>query len=245
MSVIAFRPAVTVTAREDGTGKPIHALAFAPTGETRRRLADHRLVFRPRADGFQLYAQFNAEAGNARLGPITERTSFVFGISLAETDFSARYHPELGPETGPNLYLANLDANGSMRRSGSLARGATVERADGARIVGRRLNARADLTATPKPRRLKVSDRFKPSRTVATVDLNAVAGSESAAVAIDLTDDPASAYTLAPQPGGAPKITLFADDELAGRGAFGVLEIAAGPEPADGRTYFAAFRRRA
>lgn len=246
MSVIAFRPAVTVMVGEDGTGRPIRALSFEPTGETLSRLADHRLVFRPRADGFQLYAQYNPEAGNARLGPITERTSFVFGVRLAETDFTARYHPKLGPETGPNLYLANLNANGSVRGSGSLARGATVEKADGARIVGRRLTARADLTATPKPARLKVTDRFKPSRIVADLAVNAVAGSDSASVAIDLSEDRAAAYTLAPQPGGAPKITLFANDELAGRGAFGVLEIvadpSAGPDPAGGRAYFAAFR---
>ncbi len=248
MSVTAFRPFVTATVEENGTGKAIHALGFEPTSATAQRLADHKLVFRPRANGFQLYAQFNPEAGNARLGAVAARTSFVFGIRLTEPDFLARYHPDLDRATGPNLYLANLDADGTVRASGGLSLGATVEKADAARIVARRLNARADLTATPEPASLKVTDRFDPSRTVADVPVDAIANSTSAAVAIDLSADLAAAYTLAPQPANKPKTTLFADVELAGRGAFGVLELVAepsvGPEPAGGRKYSATFRRR-
>ena len=123
MSVTAFRPVVTVTVEEKGTGKAIPALGFEPTSATAQRLADHKLVFRPRANGFQLYAQFNPEAGNARLGAIAARTSFVFGIRLTEADFLARYHPDLDPATGPNLYLANLDADGTVRTSGQLSLG--------------------------------------------------------------------------------------------------------------------------
>ena len=248
MSTLAFRPAFTVTVDEQGTGKAVSALGFEPTPTTERRLADHRMVFRPRAAGFQLYAQFNPEAGDARLGPITARTSFVFAIQLMESDFLARYHPDLDPATGPNLYLANLDADGSVRPSGALGLGATVERADAARIVGRRLNARADLTAVPAPTSLKVTDRFDPARTVADVAVAASAGSTTAAVAIDLSADAADAFSLAPQPADTPRTTLFADDELAGRGAFGVLELVAaptaGPDPAGGRAYTATFRRR-
>ncbi len=248
MSVIAFRPIATVTVTDQGTGKAIATLAFAPTPTTERRLADHRIVFRQRAAGFQLYAQFNPEAGNARLGPITVRTSFVFAIRRSESDFLARYHPDLDPATGPNLYLANLDADGSVRPSGALSVGPTVEKADAAHIVGRRLNARADLSAMPAPASLKVADRFDPARTVADVSVNGIAGSTTAAVAIDLSADAAAAFTLAPQPADTPKTTLYADDELAGRGVFGVLELvadpSAGPEPAGGRAYTATFRRR-
>jgi hypothetical protein len=248
MSVIAFRPFITVAVEEDGTGKAIRALAFAPTPRTAARLADHRLVFRPRPDGFQLYAQHNLEAGGARLAPIAARTAFHFGIRLAQSDFLARYHPDLDPATGPCLYLANLEADGAVRASGALSRGATVEAADAARIVGRRLNALADLSLSPKPTSLKLTDRYDPARTVATAPVAAPAGSASAAVAFDLGADPATAFTLAPQPGGVPKTTLIADDDLAGRGAFGVLELVAapmpGPDPTGGRKYVARFRRR-
>jgi hypothetical protein len=248
MSVVTFRPFITVTVEEQTTGKPIHALSFGPTAATARRLADHRLIVRPRANGFQIYAKFNPEAGNARLGAFAGRTSLVFGIRLSEADFLARYQPDLDSTIGPNLYLTNRDPDGSVRKSGRLSLGDTVEKADAARIVGRRLNARTDHSATSAAASLKVTDRFDPSRTVANVPVNSIANSGSAAVAIDLSADRAVAYTLAPQPAGNPKMTLFVDDELAGRGAFGALELvaepSAGPEPAGGRIYSATFRRR-
>lgn len=187
-------------------------------------------------------------AGNARVGAPATRASFVFGIRLLEPDFLARYHPDLGSDTGPNLYLTNLDAKGAVRTAGSLSRKATVEKVDAARIVARHLIARADLTAKLQPARLKVTDRFRRSRTVADVAVHAVANASTATVAIDLAADLGAAYVLAPQPADKPRITLFADDELAGRGAFGVLELVAdpavGPEPAGGRKYTAQFRRR-
>lgn len=247
MSVTAFVPFITVAVRESETNKPIGALAFEPTPSTVRRLADHKLILRPRGDGFRIYAQNNPAAGNARLAPITARTSLVFIMRSTQPGFLDRYHPDLDPETGPNLYLANLDDDGTPRAGGPLSASATVEQADAARIVGRRLNARADLTATPKPTGVKLSDRYEATRVVANVAIAATAGSERAAVALDLSADPGSAYTLAMQPSGA-RTTLFADDELAGRGALGVLNLVAipfpGPDPAAGRDYTATFRRR-
>lgn len=247
MSVTAFAPFISVAVRESGTNKPIGAFAFEPTPSTARRLADHKLILRPRADGFRLYAQNNPAAGNARLAPITARTALVFIMRSIQPGFLDRYHPDLDPETGPNLYLSNLEDDGTPRAGGSLSAGATVEKADAARIVGRRLNARADLTATPRPTGVKLSDRYEATRVVANVAIAATAGSERAAVALDLSADPGSAYALAMQPSGA-RTTLFADDELAGRGAFGVLNLVAGPfsgpDPAAGRDYTATFRRR-
>lgn len=247
MSIAAFVPFISVAVKENGSNKPIGALAFEPTPSTSRLLADHRLIFRPRADGFRLYARNNPAAANARLAPITARTALIFGVRATQPGFLERYHPDLDPETGPNLYLANLDNDGTPRASGALSAGATVEQADAARITGRRLNARADLTATPKPTGVKLSDRYKATRVVATVAITADAGSERAAVALDVSADPGSAYTLSMQPSGA-RTTLFADDELVGRGALGVLQLVAGPfpgpDPAAGREYTATFRRR-
>jgi hypothetical protein len=93
-----------------------------------------------------------------------------------------------------------------------------------------------------------VTDRHDPSRTVANVPINAVADAESATVRIDLTEDAGNAYRLNPRPGGNPQAALFADDEMAGRGAFGALELIArpfpGPDPSAGRLFTATFRRR-
>lgn len=247
MSIAAFVPFISVAVRENGTSKPIGALAFEPTPSTARLLADHKLIFRPRADGFRLYARNNPAAGNARLAPITARTALIFGLRPTEPGFLDRYHPDLDTATGPNLYLSNLDNDGTPRAGGKLSIGDTVEKADGARIAGRKLNARADMTASPKPTGVKVRDRYEASRIAADVPFNAATGSESAAAAIDLSADPGLAYTLAIQPSGA-NTALFADDEVAGRGALGVLHLVAGPfpgpDPAAGRDYTATFRRR-
>ncbi|VVN48639.1 hypothetical protein PS862_01252 [Pseudomonas fluorescens] len=188
MSIVAFRPCLGVTVKDD-KGKELTALAFEPTADTRRCLNDQRLVFRLRAAGFQVYAQYNPQVGNLRLAPITRRTSLVFSIRLKEADLLERFHPDLDATTGSNLYLVNLDDDGTVRASGTLSRGNTVEAADAARIVGRR-----------------------------------------------------------PQPSGSPRTVLFVSDELAGRGAFGALELVLapfpGPDPAAGRQYTVTFRRR-
>lgn len=248
MSVTTFRPFMSFSVEENATGKPIAALSLVPTAATRQRLDNHRLVFRPRSNGFQLYAQHNPQAGDARLAPITARTPLMFGAWLVEPDFLDRYHPDLDPAGGASLYLSNLDADGSVRASGAVSRGATVETEDTVRIVGRRLNARADLTTNPAPTTLRVVDRYDPARVVANAAVNAVGNSTSANVALDLSVDRAAAYTLVPQPAGSPQSNIFVDDELARGGAFAVIELVSaplpGPDPAAGRTYLARFRRR-
>ena len=90
MSVTAFVPFISVAVRESGTNKPIGALAFEPTPSTVRRLADHKLILRPRGDGFRIYAQNNPAAGNARLAPITARTALVFSVRATEPGFLQR-----------------------------------------------------------------------------------------------------------------------------------------------------------
>ena len=246
MSTTAYVPFISVAVAGDD-GKPIRGISFVPTAATVNRLLDHRLIIRTRSDGFQLYSQKNPQAGNVRLAPITAPTAFIFSLRSSQPDFLARYHPDLDPETGPNLYLSNLENDGSPRAGGKLSAGDTVETADAARITGRKFNARADMTATPKPTGVKALDRYKASRVAADVKFNAAAGSENAAALVDLSADPGSAYTLAIQPSGA-KTTVFADDELAGHGALGVLQLVAapfpGPDPGAGRAYTATFRRR-
>lgn len=248
MSIISFRPVMSLAVEEDGTGKPVTALRLKPTSVTRRKIADHRLVFRPRPDGFQLYGQHNPQAGDARLAPITVRTPLVFGAWLIEPDFLDRYHPDLEAAGGASLYLANLNADGSVRASGTVSRGDTVEMADSVRIVGRRSNVHADLRTTPPPTSLRVIDRYDIARVVTNVSVKAVANSTSTSVALDLSTDRATAFTLVPQPSGAPRSNIFVEDELAGAGAFAVIELVAallpGPSPAAGRRYVARFRRR-
>jgi hypothetical protein len=248
VSVVSFRPFMTLSIEESGSARPITAFRLEPTAATARRLDDHRLIFRRRPNGFQLYAQHAPEAGNVRLAPITARTPLTFGAWLTDPDFLDRYHPELDTSAGSNFYLSNLNADGSLRASGALSRGETVEKADAARIVARRLTARVDLAGDPRPTELRVVDRYDPARLVASAPVIADAASISANVAIDLSQDRAAAYSLVPQPAGQPARTLLVDEELAGRGAFAVVELVAaplpGPFPAAGRTYVVSWRRR-
>lgn len=248
MSVVAFRPFMSLSVEESGSSKPIGALRIGPTPTTARRLSDHCLVFRPQSNGFQIYAQHLPAAGDARLAPITGRTPFVFGAWLAEPDLLARYHPDLNATIGSNLYLSNLNADGSVRASGALSRGGTVEQADAARIVARRLITRVDLPTERPPTNLRIVDHYDPARVVTNAPINASAGSTNASVAIDLSADRAVAYTAMPQPAGKPQSRLFVDDELAGRRAFAVIELVAAPlpgvPPAAGRKYVVSFRRR-
>lgn len=248
MTATVFRPAYVISVDEDVSGDPVTDLTFAPTEATRQRLADHKLIFRPHDDGFSLYAQYNIEAGEERRAPFTDPTPLVFGIWSRVADFLRQYHPDLTQDTGPNLYLSNRNADGSARASGTLAQAATVDVGDGAQIVGRHLIARADVTAVPAPTAFAIATRYTPVRQLKDRPFTAVAGSTALAVEIDLTPDPARVFTIAPKPPGTAKKVLFADDELAGRGAFGVLDLVAdshpGPEPAEGRAFFARFRRR-
>jgi hypothetical protein len=47
MTLIAYRPVATVTAREKGREAPISTLCFSPTPSTVTRLANQRMPFRP------------------------------------------------------------------------------------------------------------------------------------------------------------------------------------------------------
>jgi hypothetical protein len=143
MSVIAYRPYVTVRAEEKAGGAEIDTLVFTPTPTTSRRLASLRMVFRSRRGGFQLYAM-HTEAG-APLVPVTRRAELRFGMRATGGGFSARYHPVLGDATGPALRLTNLEANQAVKPDGLLHDGDTVRVDDGVRIVTQR------VAALPKP----------------------------------------------------------------------------------------------
>ena len=239
MSCIAYRPFVSVGVEENSTRRPLSALSFVPTSTTARRLADHRLVFRSRNAGFQLYAQHNVDAGDVLLAPVPDGTTFHFAIRLLDGGFLVRYHPEL-TDAGPCLYLANLTPTGIVRATGALSRGATVEATDAVRLVPRRVMARVNLSADPAPTSFRVTDRRDASRIAASVPITATV------VAVDLTHDVGTAYLAEARPGGTSAAQWFADDELAGRGAFGALELVMppGPAPPTGHVFTAAFRRR-
>ena len=249
MSATIFRPAYNITVTEDGTGKPIRAISFSPTSATVQKLANHKLIFRTRDDGFVLYAQYDAQSGGVRKAPVTGPTPLLFAIRSTDAELLKQYHPDLDNTTGPNILLTNRTANTTIKGSGSLAKAATVEAADATRITGRLLKVRADLVITPAANSIAVATYYTPTQNLPDVKITATAGSTAAAVEVDLSASTSNRFTTAPKPPGNPKTSVFVDDELAGHGVFGVLELVldafVDPDPAQGRTYFAHFRRRA
>lgn len=246
MTLIAFRPAYSVTAEDAGDGSALPGLAFHPTEATRHRLADQGLVFRARTGGFQLFAQIIGGTGGVRRAPIRAELVLVFGIRLTDQGFSSRYGPDLTAQTGPNLFLTNRIDAGSARSSGALTVAADVGQADAVRLVGRRFLARTNLNVSPVPTALALATAYAPVRALPDVAMAASTGEPQ--VAVDLMTFPERTFTLAPKPPGTAQVRHYADTELAGRGAFGVLELALfpvpGPEPAGGRNFTARFRRR-
>lgn len=243
--VVSFAPFCTVRCEEHGSGRPVTAFELAPTAECRRRLADHEMVFRPRRSGFELFYKTNPANAQPLLGAIAGPTRFSFALQLREPDFFERYHPDLTAETGPNLYLDNLaPPGGTIEAGGTLSAAASVEVADAARIGARVYVEQVDRSA-PAPTSLAVKNRF--DGTAITTVAVPTEGSR-VAVAIDLTARPEHVFELAEEPGGSPSKTIYTDDDLAGAGAAGVVDIhwdqPQTAVPASGLAFTIPFRKR-
>jgi len=240
----AYHPFMTVRTADDGGGA-VTAFRFQPSDDCVRRLGDHRLTFRPRADGFQLYYRTNPLAATALVGAIGARTRFGFEMRIADAGFFNAFHPDLDATTGPQLLLDNLDGAGAVQAGGSLAAAATVEQDDAGRIVRRVHDVAVDMAA-PAPTALTVAERFGgvaeppipvPATTAATQ-----------LVAIDLRKAEGVAFTIAETPPSPPARAIYADDRAAGLGLAGVVDLywetAQDTVPAGGLTFDITFRRR-
>lgn len=243
--VIAFRPFCQVACSDDA-GDPVHAFRFRPTADGARKLADHRMLFRPRPDGFALYYQGNPEVADPLLAPIAARTRFGFTMSLAEPDFFARHHPDFTQATGPQLYLDNLSGAGAIQSGGPLTEAAEVEVEDAARLGARKFAARVDLTP-PAPVSLDVTDKFSGAA-VTSAAVNAAAGATATVVEIDLVGEPSPVFGLTETPPGTETTTIYTDDAVAAAAPLGVLDIywdqRQDAVPAAGLDYSVVFRRR-
>ncbi|MEQ9126616.1 MAG: hypothetical protein RIM80_29075, partial [Alphaproteobacteria bacterium] len=110
----AYHPFMTVRTVDDG-GAAVTAFRFQPSDACIRRLGDHRLTFRPRTDGFQVYYRTNPLAAPALIGAIDARARFGFEMRLTDAGFFDAYHPDLDAMTGPQLLLDNLDGAGAIQ----------------------------------------------------------------------------------------------------------------------------------
>lgn len=233
---------------EEEGGGPLSAFTFAPDGRTVGALADHQLVFRPRQEGFDLYYRLNPEAPSPLLGAIRTRVRFGFEMRLAESDFFARYEPDLSGDTGPQLYLDNLTAAGAVQPNGTaaLSEGPVVQDVDGVKIYPRIFQVQTEMGGGAPPTRLIVREKFDP--TVVVVEVPIVPGGGTVSTWVDLSAHPGGPYTVETDGAGATARTIYVDDELAGRRMTGLVDLywedAQDSAPTGGVAYTIPFRKR-
>lgn len=247
MSIMAYRPTVRVTMLDDADGVPMSALSFTPTPTAMQRLAERGLLFRGQPWGFRLVA---ALAGTGLRRPIRSEVTLSFAIRLADPGFLQRFRPALSRTAGVNLYLTNRTSATQARSDGKLTSAAQAGTAEAARITGLRFSATG-----PAGGRLVLATAFAPPRALPDVEVPASTVEVSVQVDLARTNDPLRpqkpverVFTMTPTPPGSAPVRIVADDDLAGQGAFGLLDLVLKPlaegEPAGGRIFTARFRRQ-
>lgn len=238
MTVIAFRPVATVTARDKARGEAIVAVQFTPTPSSAERLARQRILFRPFPGGFRLAAEHDLAAGGAVV-PLAGDLPLLFAMRLGP----ALAQGEAMRKAGPIVFLSNRGATGTPQGGPQLSREDAVGLKDRGWIVPRRHRASFPLGAGQRPNRVELRSWFGGA-VGEPLPIEAAAEAESADVLVSLEDAGGVAFLLRPKPQGAERLVI-ADDELAAMPADGALELVLrsfpGPAPAGGREFAATF----
>jgi hypothetical protein len=248
--ILSYHRLFKVSLLEDGANRPLPGFAAASTPRTQTLLQNHRLIFKAREAGFELYYQMNPLAADPLLGRITGRERFSFGLFQSDPGFFNRYEPELTQNSGPQLYLDNLTASGQIQAPtrAALSAGNVVQRDDAMKLYPAVFLASVDLSSRSPPTKFTVRDKFDATRVVLETPINGGGGGNQAAVKIDLSDQPAGPYMLETDaPGSSPR-TIYVDNDLARARVLGVIDIywetAQDTAPADGLAYEIRFRKR-
>ena len=245
--VIQYHPFVNLTVEEEGTGTGMSAFSFRPTYECEHALANQKMVFRPRDQGFQIFYQKNPMVPDALLGPITSRVRFSFAVHLNEQSLFETHEPDLNGQTGPQLYLDNLTAGGNIQSKDTLTASTVIQATDASRVYPPVFQAAADLSVPGPPTAFRVLDKFNPATTVLSEPITSTV-SGPVSIKIDLSGKPSGPYTLATDAASPPARTIYIDEALARSGVFGVLDIywetRQDTVPANGLDYFIRLRPR-
>lgn len=244
--VTAYKPLFDVAVEDEADGSRLSGFTVTPTEACRRALADHQLVERDRESGVQVFYRTNPQAADPLLGRISARTRFTFALTNSASDLFDRYEPDLGPETGPQLYFDNLDASGAIDSATTLTANGFVATDDAAKIHAAVFQVRSDMSGADPPTELRVRDKFDGSL-VTQIPLVAGGGDE-VTTEVDLREFPRGVYTLETDAPGATSKTIFIDDTLVRIAPLGVVDLyretAQNTAPADGDSYVIRFRKR-
>ncbi len=244
--VTTYKPLFDVAVEDEADGARLRGFTVTPTEACRRALADHQLVERNRESGVQVFYRTNPQAADPLLGRISARTRFTFALTNSAADLFAVYEPDLGPETGPQLYFDNLDAGGAIDSATTLTANGVVATDDAAKIHATVFQVRTDMSGADPPTELRINDKFDGSL-VKQVSLVAGGGDE-VITQVDLSAFAPGVYTLETDAPGATSKTIFIDDTLARLAPLGVVDLywetAQDTAPADGDSYVIRFRKR-
>lgn len=255
--VLSWRRFMAVRLEDDG-GQPLGAFDLRATGETKRRMARHRLLARPEPSGLALFYRLYPDRTPPVPGPIASRERFTLTLHLREKDFFNRHHPNLTIAEGANLHLDNLDGGGAILADGSvLSVGAAVAALDSVQIGRRRLPVTVGL-GPPPPTHVQAVDPLTGSPLIdprptppepVQVPVQASAGAAAFSAVLDIPPDMEPLIRVEEVPAGSLNRRAYADDQVAGSGAVGVIDLywetaqETVPAPA-GQVYRVVFARR-
>src|SRR5690606_24628523 len=130
---------------------PVEEIIFIPSRECIENLDKHRLIFKPRVGGFDVYYQTNPQAIDPVLAPITKRTKFSFMFIITGVDFFKKYEPDL--DGAPQLYFDNLDSTGAILSGATevLSEATEVQNSDSIKAYPQTFVVNTDFTIAPTP----------------------------------------------------------------------------------------------
>jgi hypothetical protein len=111
--LIKYNRFFSVTFLEEGSDSPLEKFSFFATTDTIQALQNHKLIFRPRSHGFDVFYS------STPMVPISEKIHFSFGFTTTDTGLFERYGLIKSGENDstlfePGLYFSNLDNNGTI-----------------------------------------------------------------------------------------------------------------------------------
>ena len=244
MTTWSWVPSYSVGALDEANA-PLVAIGFTPTGSTRRHLARLGMIFRTMPGGFKLFSRILGGSGGIKQTVPVGEVLMTFLIQLKDPGFPFVHMAKFKAGGGAGIYLTNREGAATVRPSGRLTRGVSFAAADVCRIVPRRHMATVNRNVTPAPATLALATAFAPVRALPNVPLPDDEGDVTAA--IDLSGAAERAFTLTPTPPDTGPRLVVVDDEAAGSGTFGLLDLylrkEPGPDPASGRAFTAKFSK--
>jgi hypothetical protein len=225
--VLHYQRLFKISVREGVGGPWLAGFTLAPSPRCRTLLNNHQLVFRGREAGGEVYYRLNPLAAEPLLGRISARVRFTFCLFQTDAAFFARYKPDLAKATGPQLYLDNLTATGSIQPAArqTLAVGEVVQGDDAMKLYPAIFVANADLSGSEPPTRFRVVNKFNPDEVVLEAPIRTGGNGGQGFAKIDMSGKPAGPYTLMTDAAGSTPRTIYIDQELAGAPVLGLVDI--------------------